>query len=150
MKKLYTFVIILFAAFSLAAQTKDPVKWEFSSTKKSDKVYEITMTASIDKPWHIYSQNTPAGGPVPTKIIYTNNPLLTVSGKPKETGKLLVKHEELFGVDVKYFDGKVQFVQTVTLKTSAKTSISGNIEFMVCDDKQCLPPKKVPFEIKLN
>lgn len=150
MKNLYFFLIAAFASLSLSAQIKEPVKWEFSSVKKSDKVYEITLTAMVEKPWHIYSQNTPAGGPLPTKITYTNNPLLTVSGRPKETGKLLVKHEEIFGVDVKYFDSKVQFVQTINLKTSAKTSISGKIEFMICDDTQCLPPKKVPFEIKLN
>ena len=51
-------------------QFKDPVKWTWNATKKSDKVYEITYTAVIEKPWHIYSQTTPKGGPVPTKFIY--------------------------------------------------------------------------------
>jgi hypothetical protein len=150
MKKL----LLLITLFSIAgvsfAQFSDPVKWSYSATKKSDKVYEITYTATIDKPWHIYSQTTPKGGPVPTKFVYKTNPLLTVSGIPNENGALVKKHEEVFGVDVKYFDTKVVFTQTVNLKSAVKTNVSGTIEYMVCNDSQCLPPKKVSFDLQLQ
>jgi len=131
-------------------QFKDPVKWTWNATKKSDKVYEITYTAVIERPWHIYSQTTPKGGPVPTKFVYKTNPLITITGIPKENGKLQNKHEEVFDVDVKYFDNTVTFTQTVNLKSAVKTNITGNIEYMVCNDKECLPPKKVAFDLQLQ
>jgi hypothetical protein len=71
-------------------------------------------------------------------------------GDVKENGKLLIKHEEVFGVDVKYFEGKVDFVQRIKLKGSAKTNFTGTVDFMVCNDQQCLPPATQKFSIALN
>lgn len=142
-------IFILLAGWSFG-QMKNPVNWNFSATKKSDKVYELTATATMDGDWHIYSQTTPKGGPVPTKFTFKANPLLIISGIPAEKGQMKNVHDPVFDVDVKYFGNKVVFVQTVQLKAKVKTLLSGNVEFMVCDDRQCLPPKKVPFEIKLQ
>lgn len=150
MKKILLLIVLIGVAGASFAQLADPVKWTYTATKKSNKVYEITYTAIIAKPWHIYSQTTPKGGPVPTKFVYKTNPLLTVTGIPKEEGALVKKHEDVFGVDVKYFDNKVVFTQTVILKSAVKTNISGTIEYMVCNDSQCLPPKKVSFDLQLQ
>ncbi len=150
MKKAVLFSILISITGWAAAQMKNPVSWDFSATKKSDKVYEITATASMAGDWHIYSQTTPKGGPVPTKFTFKANPLIVMSGIPAEKGQLKNVHDPVFGVDVKYFGNKVAFVQTVQLKSKVKTQLTGEVEYMVCDDTQCLPPKKVPFEIKLQ
>ena len=73
-----------------------------------------------------------------------------MEGPAKEVGKLEQKHEELFGVDVKQFSNKVVFVQTVKLKAKAKTAVSGTIEFMTCNNRECLPPKEEKFSVALN
>src|SRR4051812_36024123 len=150
MKKTALLIILFFTAVSGMGQLKDSFQWNFLAVKKADKIYEVTFTATIAKPWHIYSQLTPAGGPVATKIEYKTNPLMTVNGKAKENGSLKNVHDKYFGVDVKYFDDQVVFVQTVNLKSNVKTNISGTIEYMVCNDEECLPPKKVPFDLKLQ
>ncbi|MEP6844977.1 MAG: protein-disulfide reductase DsbD domain-containing protein [Panacibacter sp.] len=150
MKKLLLFITLFSITGAVSAQFKDPVKWTYSATKKAGKIYEIAYTAVIEKPWHIYSQTTPEGGPVATKFVYKKNPLITVAGIPKENGTLQKKHEEVFDVDVKYFDDKVTFTQTVNLKSAVKTTIAGTIEYMVCNDKECLPPKKVSFDLQLQ
>jgi len=36
------------------------------------------------------------------------------------------------------------------VKSSAKTNVSGSVEFQTCDDKKCLPPKTVDFNIALK
>lgn len=150
MKKLLLLIILFSITGAGFAQFKDPVKWTYTATKKNDKVYELTYTAIIEKPWHIYSQTTPKGGPVPTKFVYKTNPLATITGIPQENGTLISKHEEVFDVDVKYFDNKVTFTHTVNLKSAVKTNITGTIEYMVCNESQCLPPKKVSFDLKLQ
>jgi len=73
-----------------------------------------------------------------------------LDGNVKENGKLIKKYETVFGVDVKYFSEKVDFVQVVKLKTKTKTNFSGSVEFMVCNDQQCLPPATQKFSIALN
>jgi len=150
MKRIILLIAMVIITAISFAQMKDPVQWNFSATKKSDKVYQVSFSATVAKPWHIYSQTTPKGGPVPTKIEYKTNPLVAVNGDAKENGSLKKVHDQYFGVDVKYFSDKVDFVQSVTLKANAKTNIAGTIEYMVCNDQECLPPKKVSFDLKLQ
>ena len=150
MKKLFTLSLILFFANALMAQmVKNPVEWTATSKKTADKTYEIHITAHIPEGWHIYSQNTPDGGPVPTAITLTKNPLVIPQGKVKEVGKLEKRHEPLFGVDVLQFSDKVDFVQTVKLKANVKTKVDVAVEFMVCDERQCLPPVTKKFTVAL-
>lgn len=140
---------ILLTTFCFS-QIKDPVKWAFSAKKINAATYEVHLTASIDPGWHTYSQTTPEGGPVPTSVVFTKNPLLLLAGPVKELGKLEKHHEEIFGVDVKQFSNKVDFVQVVKVKGSVKTALAGTVEFMVCNDKECLPPSKVKFSVDIK
>lgn len=150
MKKIATAGFLLLFSNILFAQIQNPVSWSATSKKIADKTYEIHLTANIDNGWHTYSQTTPDGGPVPTSITFTKNPLLTLDGKTKEVGKLEKHYEPLFGVDVKQFSEKVDFVQTIKLKAPVKTSVNVAVEFMVCNDKQCLPPSTRKFTVALN
>lgn len=150
MKKLFILPIVGLWALQLLAQVKNPVSWNYQAKKKSTGVYEVVITAAIEKPWHIYSQNTGKGGPVPTSFNFKRNPLVTVEGKTKEEGKLEKIYDNNFKTDVLYYSNKVVFVQTVKVKGNLKTNISGTVEYMVCDDEQCLPPTKKSFDIKLQ
>ena len=151
MKKIIPVAILLLFSNFLFAQIQNPVEWSATSKKISDKVYEIHLTANIDKGWHIYSQTTPEGGPIPTSLTFTKNPLITVEGKAKEVGKLEKHTEPLFGnIDVKQFSNNVDFVQVVKLKAPVKTSVDVAVEFMVCNDKQCLPPSTRKFSVALK
>jgi thiol:disulfide interchange protein DsbD len=143
-------LILLLAPAGIMAQVKNPVKWTYSAKKLSTGKYELHMTATVEKGWHIYSQNTPDGGPVPTAFTFTKNPLVTMGGPVKEVGKLESHFEKLFDVEVKQFSDKVDFVQTVTVKGNVKTNIAGKVEYMLCNDKECLPPKEVNFSIALQ
>lgn len=150
MKKFLIFVLVNFIAVSLFAQSGTKVKWEFSSKKIADKKYEVRLVATIQPGWHMYSQNQSADAIVlPTAIKFVNNPLVVLNGKPKEVGKLFDQFDKAINARSKYYSNKVEFVQTITLKSNVKTAITGEIEFMVCDDRQCLPPDVAKFSIKL-
>lgn len=145
--------MIGFALLGVAAQAQilKPVKWSFTTVKKSTGLYEVHLIASIDKTWKIYSQSTPDGGPSPTVVKFKPNPLVLLGGKVKEVGEMHKVDEPAFGVQVFYFTDKVNFVQIVKLKKpGVKTSLSGTVEFMACDQSQCLPPEEVPFTIELK
>lgn len=131
------------------AQT-EVVQWKFESKKLADKKYEVRLIATVKSPWHIYSTTTPDGGPLPTKINFTKNPLTAFDGKIKEEGKLETHFEEVFDVNTEFYNSKVEFVQLVKLKGNAKTNLTGTIEFMACNDRECLPPKSIPFSVALK
>jgi hypothetical protein len=142
--------ILLMLLFVGAGKAQNAVSWNFTAKKIADKTYEVHLTATVAKSWRIYSQTTPDGGPVKTSIVFNKNPLSSFVGKIKEEGRLKQKHEDVFGVDVKYYENKVDFIQMIKLKSNVKTSILGTVEYMACNDQQCLPPKKEKFSIKIE
>ncbi|SRR5258705_1452041 len=144
------FLLMLLVPFMCFAQVQDPIKWSFSSKKISQGTYEIHLAATIQSGWHTYSQTTPDGGPIPTTFKFSKNPLLTMTAGVNEIGKLEQHNEPLFGVDVKQFSNKVDFVQLVNVKGNAKTAVTGSVEYMVCNDRECLPPKEVKFSIAIK
>ena len=149
MKKIYFGILLIIIAATSHAQQK--ITWSFAAKKSAKNTYELHMTATPPSGWHIYSQTTPDGGPIQTEFKFTNNVLITVPvTKPKEVGKLISYFDKNFKVDVKYFEGKVDFVKTVTVKGKIKTNISGTVESMICNDRTCMPPTTEKFNIALN
>jgi len=131
-------------------RAQDIARWNYSSKKLENGTYELHLVAFIEQPWRIYSQHTPAGGPVATKIIFDKNPLIAPLGKIKEDGKMERKYEDAFGVNVFYYHNQVDFVQVIKLKAIAKTSATGSIKFMCCNDSQCLTPETIRFKIDIE
>ena len=134
----------------LLSSAQNVVNWKFSSKKIADKTYEVHLIATVDEPWHIYSQSTPKGGPLPTTISFAKNPLILPQGKIKEVGEMEIYRDQTFDVDVYAYGEKVDFVQTVKLKSNVKTNISGSVQFMACTKEQCLTPQKLNFNLKLE
>jgi Disulphide bond corrector protein DsbC len=150
MKKLLVFVVLSFIAISLIAQSGSKVKWEFSSQKIADKKYEIRMVATIQPGWHMYSQNQSVDAiALPTAITFANNPLVIINGKLKEMGKLYDQFDKAINDRSRYYFNKVEFIQIITLKGNVKTAVAGEVKYMVCDDRQCLPADIAKFSIKL-
>jgi thiol:disulfide interchange protein DsbD len=146
MKKIFL-ALVLLSSMNVFAQ-KAKVDWKFASKKITEGNYEVVITATVPTGWHLYSQFT-GEGPVPTTFAFNKNALVTLEGKVKETGKIVSKYEAQFKNTQKYFSGVVTFTQKVKLKGKIKTNISGEVEFMICDDKQCLPPTTQKFNITL-
>ena len=142
-------IALLFGSYFLLAQT--PVSWSFNSKKVSDKTYEVHLTANIQSGWHLYSQDQPSDAiAIPTSVTINNNPLLKLDGKVKEVGKMEKFNDKNLGISAHQYSNKVDFVQVVKVKSNAKTNVAGSVEFQTCDDKKCLPPKTVNFNIALK
>lgn len=149
MKKIVAFLTLVMATAALKAQ--NPVTWSFSTNKISDKTYEVHLTATIQSGWHVYSQTQPDDAiAIPTGIKINSNPLLMLDGKIKEIGKMEKYHDAKLEISANQYSGKVDFVQVVKLKTSAKTNVTGSVEFQTCNDEKCLPPKTVNFTIAIK
>ena len=149
MKKVLLPLLLLAAGNIVSAQSSKEVHWSYSAKKIADKTYEVHMTASINGDYHMYAQNG-GDGPVSTSFTFTKNPLITPVGKVKEVGKMVKKFEQAFKSEVRYYEKSVDFVQTIKLRSSAKTSLMGKVEFMVCNDKQCLPPADVDINVNIG
>lgn len=137
---------MLFCVFSMNAQILNPVKWSFK-TEKAQKPnhFFLIAEAKIDKSWHLYAQKIEGDGPVPTSFSFEPLASYQKIGAVIEKGKLKVAFEDAFGIEVRYYENQVQFVQEVAILSNNTITIKGYLEYMVCDDKTCLPPTEVDF-----
>jgi thiol:disulfide interchange protein DsbD len=150
MKKITLFVAAVITGTLAMAQSSKQVTWTFSTKKVADKTYEIHMSATIGGDYHMYAQNAGVDGPIPTTFSFTRSPLFTLDGAVKENGRLVKKFEDAWKGDVRYYEKTVDFVQVVKLKNNVKTALAGKVEFMVCDDHQCLPPADVDIKVNIG
>ena len=149
MKRFTLLALIVFSTLALKAQ--NPVSWTFSAKKIDDKTYEVRMTANIQSGWHLFSLQQPDDAvALPTGFTINNNPLFKLDGKIREEGKLEKFHDKRLDISANQYSNKVDFVQVVKLKASAKTNLTGSVEFQTCNDERCLPPKTVNFNIALK
>ncbi|OGS70397.1 MAG: thiol:disulfide interchange protein [Flavobacteria bacterium RIFCSPLOWO2_12_FULL_35_11] len=139
MKKIF-FLLAFFALVNSSfAQIHDPVKWSTSVEKISDSEYDLIVTATIEAKWHLYSQNVPADGPIPTSFSFKKSADFKIVGKTSEEKGHTV-HDPVFDMEIKYFENKATFKQRIKINNSNAFKILGEVEFMVCDDSSCLPP----------
>lgn len=150
MKKflIFSFVLLLLSASSGFTQILQPVKWSFDSRRINDKEAELVFRATIDEGWHVYSNDLPPGGPIPTSFNFVASGDYELKGKIT-TPTPIEKYDNAFEMDLRYFDGIAEFKQAVTLKSPGAITVTGELEFMACDDSRCLPPEYVSFSFQL-
>ena len=142
---------LLFALTSLgvSAQIFNPVKWEFSQKQLSENEIELQFKANIEDHWHLYSQNIEQDGPVPTEFTFTTKGGYELVGGVIE-GKPIEEFDPNFDMVLKYFGKEAVFTQKIKVISSKDFKIEGNVYFMVCDEKQCLPPEEVKFSFDIK
>ena len=149
--KIFFTSLLLAAVVTTNAQMQNPVQWIYTAKKIADKTYEVHLTASIQNTWHLYSQTQPEDAiNQPTEILFKKNPLIVLDGNVKEIGKMQLFKDEKLKISANQYANKVDFVQIVKLKSNTKTNLVGSVEYQTCDDKKCLPPKKIDFTIALK
>ena len=147
MKKLATLLLFLIS-FSGFSQIINSVKWEYGSEKISETEYDLIFVAKIDLHWALYSQFVEEGGPLPTVFSFepSSDLELIESVKELELNKVTQLDPVFEMVVSKYYD-KAIFNQRIQVK-SPEFSISGNIDFMTCDDTKCTYLPDNPFTFR--
>src|SRR5579872_6014704 len=150
MKAIILVGLSLLAGGLVRAQSSKEGHWAYSAKKIGDRTYEVHMTATIGGDFHLYAQDAGGEGPIATSFTFTKSPLFTLNGKVEENGKLVKKYEDAWKHDVRYYERTVDFVQVVKLKSNVKTNLAGKVEFMVCNDHECLPPADVDIKVPIG
>jgi len=143
------FLAVLFTIFSFTinAQIFNPVSWDFSQKQISETEVDLTFKASIDEPWHMYSQF------IEDDIIATKFTFFyegdTIVSKPSE-GKSIEQYEPLWEMTLRYFEHEAIFKQRITVNSKSNIELGGYVDFMVCDESQCLPPDYSEFSFTIK
>ena len=147
MKKIL-FILLAFLAFAkINAQVLDPAKWTTAVEKKSETNYILTFKAVIEKDWHLYSQFTPDGGPLPLEIIFKDQKgNFELVGKAKES-KTTTAFNDVFGVNETFFHDKAQIQQEIKIINPKVTAIQAELNYQICKEVCINLEKKFTFKM---
>ncbi len=146
MRKTVLMSLLLFVTFALqaVAQMQEPIHFKSELKKKSATEAEIVFTATIDDGWHVYSTDLPDGGPISATFNVDKMEGVELVGKLTPVGKEEDKFDQMFQMQVRFFEHNAQFVQKIKI-TGATYSIEGYLQYGACNDQNCLPPTSVEF-----
>ena len=141
---LQLFIFISFLSTSAFGQEK--IQWSFDFVPYPAS---LQISAKIENGWHLYALDLdPSIGPVPTQIVLEKNKAVQVLNAFEANTKAKQSYDPNFGAEVSYFENS--FEARNRIKVKKPTTVKGELTYMLCDDKRCLPPQTVPFEIKVT
>ena len=145
MKKILSLALLLIATICANAQMLDPVK--FTSTLKTGNTSEgeIIFSGKIEKGWHVYSTGLGSDGPVSASFNVNKLDGVQLVGKLKPVGHEISNFDQMFGMNLRYFEHSVKFVQKVKF-TKPNYTIDAYLEFGACNDENCMPPTTVDIK----
>ena len=132
------FLLLFFWTFSIQSQSQEKVVWTTALEKVSDDTYLLKFEAKIKPKWHLYSQNLPDNGPLPTEFIFKGEEgHFDLVGNTKE-GKSKTAYDPIFEMELSWFDDEALFEQKIKLLNPDLALIEGEINYQACDEKLCI------------
>lgn len=151
MKKAILIIFALLTTSILNAQIKTPVKWNITCGEiDNNNTITLTFKANIDDGWHIYGMEMPSEGPVPTSFNFTLKRGATPIGSTTANKKTKCKMDALYGMELCEYSGEVTFQQKMKVSKENGYKIVGYVEYMACDNTNCLSPTKEEFTFQQN
>ena len=134
--------LLLLVAMFCNAQMADPVKFSTKFKTGSTAEAEIIFSGKIESGWHVYSTNLGSDGPVEASFHVDKKDGVELVGKLTPRGHEISQMDNMFGMKLRFFENRVQFVQKVKF-TKPNYMIKGYLEFGACNDEMCMPPTNV-------
>ncbi len=134
----------MLACCATYAQMMEPVKVEASLEKIAEDRVELVFLMKIDEGWHVYGTEKVENGPTATAVCMERLQGAELVGELKYVGEPVRKFDEVFELDVEYFERGVEFRQEVKL-TEDDYCIEGYLEYSACNNQSCMPPMKSEF-----
>ena len=137
-------LLVMLVNLAAVSQILTPVTWSKSLKMTDATSGVITFTASIDRGWHIYSHDTPAGGPTPLSVTWNTLQGVKLVGDLKLSVAPQVVNDVNFGMKVHQWEGTVSISQKFTA-TAPNYNIDADIRYMSCNDQTCNSPTTESF-----
>lgn len=141
--------LALLLPFSNFAQVLKPIHISTSTKDLGNGTYVLSLDFKIDPPFHVYSQKPGNDDVLPTALKFQKSADYELIGTVQEVGNLKNENDPNFGMALRYYENKLSLQQKVKLK-KPKASIVADLEYMTCDDHQCLPPKYESYTFNLS
>lgn len=134
---------------------QNPIKWSFAKAPKQalrlGEAIALRLEASIDPGWHLYALDQPDGGPIATEIALAGDSPFALG--PIRASKPIQIFDPNFNMRVQFYTEKAWFQLPVTVSADAApgpATLVVSTRYQSCNDRICLPPKKVKVELSVS
>lgn len=140
-------VAVVATFFSISAQITNAVSWTTSHklTDKNEGIIEFT--AKIIPGYHMYAMNIPSDGPTPLSFTWDKLQGVKLKGKPTPSVAPHTQKDKAFDMMLSWWTGTVTIRQTF-IATEPNYLIDCSVEYMACNDVNCLAPTSEQFHFK--
>ena len=145
MKKFVTLLMLTFLALAVQAQILTLVKWNIKLEDSDSAEKTLVFSAKLDAGWHLYDMNLPEGGPISTSFSFENLKGAKAIGTPIASKEATTVFDEQFQMELRWFAGEVSFRQKIEVTDPKHLQVNGYVEYMACNDENCLPPEQEEF-----
>ena len=145
MKRLAMSLLLGLIVLAVQGQMVNPVHFSSQLKKLKGSEGEIIFSATIDNGWHVYSTEMGDDGPISATFNVVKMEGVETVGKLTPRGNIIKQYDKMFGMELRFFEKKAQFVQKVRF-TKPQYVIDCYLEFGACNDEMCLPPTEVAFK----
>ena len=146
MQKLMRNLLPVLAALTAATAFGQKVAWTGTAEPLENNEYRIVIEAAIPAPYHMYDMGPYEGGPNATSITFAPAEGVEFEGGVEPLTAPHRYFDEMFQMEIGTYEGRAQFAQRVRL-TAEQASVTASIEWMICDDKSCMPPEDTELTI---
>ena len=110
----------------------------------------ITLTGEILDGWRVYALDTPGG--YPAQLTLDALPMgLARYSEPGEA-EPHDGHDVVLDEAYRYHEGQARIWQGLEIQASAlagPTVVTGTLRYAACNDEVCIPPRDLPFDVRL-
>ena len=132
-------------ALSIQAQIMNPVHFTSQLKELKGGEAELIFSATIDPGWHVYSTDLGDDGPISASFNAVKMDGAETVGKLQARGNEIRQFDQLFGMELRYFEKAVTFVQKIRF-TKPDYDIDCYVEYGACNDESCLPPSEIALK----
>ena len=148
--RLLSLTALLFLLLTTAAGAGTPLPVHFKasvspSPSHAGEMVTVTVRATVDAGWHLYSVVPAATGPATTEIV--SLPGGTPVGPTTEDAPIQ-KFDANFQTQVAYHEGAATFQRRFRLTKAPVKSVT--LHYQTCNDHVCLPPTDVTLPVSLT
>ena len=147
MNRIILTLLTVLCSLAMRGQMVDPVHFTSQLKMLQGDEAEIIFSATVDDGWHVYSTDLGSDGPTPATFTAVKLEGARLVGKLTPRGKVVKQFDNMFGMELRFFEKKATFVQKIRF-TQPDYDIECYLEYGACNDEMCMPPTQVELKKK--
>ncbi len=148
-QKIRTVLLTIFALTAAVAASAQSVKWTNTVEHIKGDEYRIVLEAAVPSGYHMYDMGPYELGPNATVIKFTPSEGVTLIGGVEQLDKPHVEYDDIFEINIGWFEGKPRFAQKIKV-TVPKATVNTYLEWMICNDDSCMPLSDMEMPITIE